>query len=93
MIRKLSCTYCNQSGHYRPRCPALAYDRGRMTGIDDANAARAFDPSKNPMHWEVLNSKRALVAAQLIEALEQLSSAAPAAKSIKRAMKLLEDVK
>ena len=89
-MAKYKCGFCGKLGHNARTCD---FDSARAAEIDAVNAVRNLEPVSNPMHWEVLNSKRALVAAQLIEALEQLSGAAPAAKSIKRAMKLLEDVK
>lgn len=90
-----SCTYCNEFGHYKPRCPAWQYDQGRIKAIDGATAATqaALPQAKNPAHWEVLNQKRDIVKVQLAQALDELSATAPAAKYIKRAMTLLEDMK
>lgn len=90
-----SCTYCNAVGHYKPKCTVRMADLERAAAIQKSTAERtaALPPFKHPGHWELLAAKRALVQAQLLGALASLSSSAPAAKHIKQAIKLLEDVR
>lgn len=90
-----TCTYCNATGHYKPKCPARIADLARSAAIEDLNAERnaTLPAAKNPMHWEVIASRKALVHAQLLEALGELSTKATAVKHVKAAIKLLEDVR
>lgn len=87
---KYKCGFCGKPNHNARTCD---FDSKRAAEIDAANAKRNLEPQANPAHWEILNSKRALVAAQLVEALSELSAVAPASKHIKRAMALLEDMR
>jgi hypothetical protein len=84
------CSYCKTTGHYALTCPDRKADVARAKGIDAENAARTYEPNKNPAHWERLAEARAEVRAQLDLALSELSGRAPAVSRIKAAIRLLE---
>lgn len=88
-----TCSYCKGEGHYKPKCPALAYDKTRIRVIDATNASRVFDSAKNTPHWERLSDARAAVSDQLDLALGSLSDRAPACKFINEALRLLKECK
>lgn len=83
MGARKTCTLCGELGHNMRTCAA------RSSAQERTNAVKLL-PQENPLHWERLRAARSVVAAELFDALRQLSDRSPAVPHIRRAIALLE---
>lgn len=85
---KYKCRFCGQFGHNAQTC---RLDQERAAAIDAELAARKLAPNKHPAAWEVLAERRQAVAGKLYEALETVSTQAPAYILLREALELLKE--
>jgi hypothetical protein len=88
---KRRCSACGVLGHNSRTCDSLPASERKTRETYAAYATGELTPHKNMLHWERLAAKREAVRDRLERALAYLSTRAPAATEISRAIQLLEE--